>query len=99
MIECSNVYTNSILLHIDLLEVKELNVSLDSSQYTFQTSAFATSAYPKKFHFPRPIVASRITILPLRLSDNSGMQQIALNPNASDIRLQLQLHGNTHGNY
>ncbi len=72
--------------------VEELGVTLISNQFSMSTGVF-TSAFPKKYTFPRPIIASSITVQPVEYEKKDPNDMRPLGPSP----LQLQLHGNTHG--
>lgn len=62
-----------------------------------KTDSF-TSSYPRKYAFQRPIIASMVTIHPTKFGENPSPTPPPMMSDAGDTRVQLQLHGNTHGN-
>ncbi len=70
---------------------------LETQYPTLKADSF-TSPYPKKYTFQRPIIASMVTIQPTKFEDNPSQTTPPPIPDAGDTRVQLQLHGNTHGN-
>ena len=79
--------------------LKNFDLLMETNSYQLEIPEI-TSAWPKKYTFPRPVIASRISIHPMESASPPHRvwePPVSEFPGAGDIRLQLQLYGNVYG--
>lgn len=79
--------------------LKDFDLLMETDSIRLNIPSF-DSAWPKKYSFPRPFVASRISVHPIDFEcPPHRVWEIPVSevPGTGDIRLQLQLYGNVHG--